>query len=91
LPFVVHKSTRKPADVLTPGTNGKAGGKQPGGKTAVRSPARSLRPLSKEDGSELRQLEREEALAKLDDLAEQIARAWRSPQTAVKLIEEQRR
>jgi hypothetical protein len=50
-----------------------------------------LRPLSKEDGSVLRQLEREEALAKLDDLAEQIARARRSPQTAVKLIEEQRR
>ena len=54
-------------------------------------PVAVLRPLSREDGSELRHREREEALAKLDDLAEQIARAWRSPQTAVKLIEEQRR
>ena len=54
-------------------------------------PVAVLRPLSKEDGSELRHLEREEALAKLDDLAERIARAWRSPRTAVKLVEEQRR
>ncbi|HEX9943480.1 MAG TPA: type II toxin-antitoxin system Phd/YefM family antitoxin [Thermoanaerobaculia bacterium] len=54
-------------------------------------PVAVLRPLSKVSGGELRQVEREEALAKLDDLAEQIAQAWRSPKTAVKLVEEQRR
>jgi len=39
----------------------------------------------------LKRAEREEALSKLDELAEQIASAWRSPKSAVQLIEEQRR
>jgi hypothetical protein len=39
----------------------------------------------------IRQAQREEALQKLDALAEQIARSWRSPKTATELIEEQRR
>jgi hypothetical protein len=34
---------------------------------------------------------REEALQKLDTLAEEIARSWRSPKTALELLEEQRR
>lgn len=54
-------------------------------------PVAVLRPISHTSERELRQVERKEALAKLDDLAEQITRSWRSPKTAVKLIEEQRR
>jgi len=49
-----------------------------------------LRPFSA-DERKLRQVQREEALEKLDSLAEQIARSWRSPKSAVELIEEQRR
>ncbi|HET7510400.1 MAG TPA: hypothetical protein VFJ65_09155 [Solirubrobacterales bacterium] len=37
------------------------------------------------------QAQREEALQKLDTLAEEIARSWRSPKTALELIEDQRR
>jgi hypothetical protein len=49
------------------------------------------KPLSDKNEQELKKAEREEALSKLDELAEQIASAWRSPKSAVKLIEEQRR
>ncbi|MES1244759.1 MAG: type II toxin-antitoxin system prevent-host-death family antitoxin [Acidobacteriota bacterium] len=54
-------------------------------------PVAVLRPLSDKSERELHQAERAEALAKLDALAEQIARAWRSPKSAAELIDEQRR
>jgi len=54
-------------------------------------PVAVLKPLSDKNEQELKRAEHEEALSKLDELAEQIARAWRSPKSAVKLIEEQRR
>src|SRR5262245_30167899 len=54
-------------------------------------PVAMLRPLSEKSERALRQAEREEALAKLDDLAERIARAWRSPKSGVELVDEQRR
>jgi prevent-host-death family protein len=54
-------------------------------------PVAVLKPLSDKNERELKRAEREEALSKLDELAEQIARAWRSPKSAVKLVEEQRR
>jgi hypothetical protein len=47
--------------------------------------------MSEKNERELKMAELEEALSKLDELAEQIARAWRSPKSAVELIEEQRR
>jgi len=53
-------------------------------------PVAVLRPFPA-DERKLHQAQREEALAKLDSLAEQIARSWRSPKSAVELIEEQRR
>jgi len=37
------------------------------------------------------QVQREEALKTLDALAEQIAQSWRSPKSALELVEEQRR
>ena len=37
------------------------------------------------------QEEQDEALAEVDLLADQIARAWRSPQSVVEILEEQRR
>jgi len=40
---------------------------------------------------ELSQAEVDEALAEVDRLAEKIARAWRSPKSALELLEEQRR
>jgi len=37
------------------------------------------------------QEEQDEALAEVDRLADQIARAWRSPKGVVEILEEQRR
>ncbi len=54
-------------------------------------PVAVLRPFPGAGGDDLRQAQREEALQKLDALAEQVARSWRSPKTATELIEEQRR
>jgi len=54
-------------------------------------PVAVLRSLSEQNERELRQVERRESLAKLDALAEQIARAWRSPKCAVELLDQQRR
>jgi hypothetical protein len=54
-------------------------------------PVAVLRPLPERSARELRQVERQEALAKLDELAERVASAWRSPESAVALVDEQRR
>lgn len=54
-------------------------------------PVAILRPFPRESESDLRQAQRTEALQKLDTLAEEIARSWRSPKTALELIEDQRR
>lgn len=54
-------------------------------------PVAVLKPLSDRNEVELKRAEREDALSRLDELAEEIARAWRSPKSAVKLVEEQRR
>ncbi len=54
-------------------------------------PVAVLRPFAQESEGDLRQAQREEALQKLDALAERIARSWRSPKTALELIEDQRR
>jgi len=54
-------------------------------------PVAVLKPFRKKSEPEHRQAQREEALKKLDLLADQIARSWRSPKTAVELVEEQRR
>jgi prevent-host-death family protein len=54
-------------------------------------PVALLRPLSESNEREVRQAEHVEALAKLDALAEQIAKAWRSSKSAAELVDEQRR
>lgn len=54
-------------------------------------PVAVLRPFHQAGGGDLRLAQREEALQKLDALAEQIARSWRSPKTAAELVDEQRR
>jgi prevent-host-death family protein len=54
-------------------------------------PVAVLRPFPGTSDRELRRLQREEALEKLDSLAEKIARSWRSSKSAVGLVEEQRR
>jgi prevent-host-death family protein len=54
-------------------------------------PVAVLRPFREESEGDLRQAQRAEALQKLDTLAEEIARSWRSPKTAAELLEEQRR
>lgn len=54
-------------------------------------PVAILRPLTEKSGRELLQAEEDEALAEVDRLAEKIARAWRSPKSALELLEEQRR
>jgi prevent-host-death family protein len=50
-------------------------------------PVAELRPL---DAVERRRAEVNEALRKVDELAQQVTRAWKSPKSAVELIEEQR-
>lgn len=54
-------------------------------------PVAVIRPLTEKSGRELLQAEEDEALAEVDRLAEKIARAWRSPKSALELLEEQRR
>jgi len=54
-------------------------------------PVAIIRPLTEKSGRELLQAEEDEALAEVDRLAEKIARAWRSPKSALELLEEQRR
>jgi prevent-host-death family protein len=54
-------------------------------------PVAVLRPFPETADRELRRVQREEALAKLDSLAEKISRSWRSPKSAVEFVQEQRR
>ena len=54
-------------------------------------PVAVIRPLTEKSRRELLQAEVEEDLAEIDRLAEKIARAWRSPKSALELLEEQRR
>lgn len=54
-------------------------------------PVAVIRPLTEKGGRELLQAEEDEALAEVDRLAEKIARAWRSPKSALEFLEEQRR
>jgi prevent-host-death family protein len=54
-------------------------------------PVAVLRPFHPAGEGDLRQAQREEALQKLDALAEQIARSWHSSKTAAELVDEQRR
>jgi prevent-host-death family protein len=54
-------------------------------------PVAVIRPFTEESRRELLQAEVDEDLAEIDRLAEKIARAWRSPKSAVELTEEQRR
>jgi hypothetical protein len=46
-----------------------------------------LRPLN---AVERRRAEVNEALSKVDEVAQQVTSAWKSPKSAVELIEEQR-
>jgi antitoxin (DNA-binding transcriptional repressor) of toxin-antitoxin stability system len=50
-------------------------------------PVEELRPLN---AVERRRAEVNEALSKVDELAQQVTSAWKSPKSAVELIEEQR-
>ncbi len=54
-------------------------------------PVAVIRPLTEKSRRELLQAEVDEDLAEIDRLAEKIARAWRSPKSALELLEEQRR
>jgi prevent-host-death family protein len=54
-------------------------------------PVAELRPLGVRTIQERRQEEADEVLREVEDLSRRIARAWKSPKTAVELVEEQRR
>ncbi len=54
-------------------------------------PVAVIQPLTEKNRRDLREAEVDEDLAEIDRLAEKIARAWRSPKSAVELIDEQRR
>jgi prevent-host-death family protein len=54
-------------------------------------PVAELRPLPEPGLRQRRQEEVERVMAEIDELARRIGRAWRSPKSAVELIEEQRR
>jgi prevent-host-death family protein len=54
-------------------------------------PVAELRPLGDPSIRERRREEIDQVLREVEELAERIERAWKSPKTAVELIEEQRR
>ena len=54
-------------------------------------PVAVIRPFIEKSTRELLQAEEDDALVEVDRLAEKIARAWRSPKSALELLEEQRR
>ena len=55
------------------------------------APVAMLRHFTREDEESIRRLEAEEALAEMKSLADDIGKAWKSPKSAVDLIDEQRR
>jgi prevent-host-death family protein len=54
-------------------------------------PVAVLRAFTDEDSQRLRQAEIESAMAEMKTLSQEVAAAWTSPQSAVELIDEQRR
>lgn len=54
-------------------------------------PVAVLRPLPERSEQERRQEEADEAMARMETLADEIARAWNSSSSALELLEEQRR
>ncbi|MFQ5856179.1 MAG: type II toxin-antitoxin system Phd/YefM family antitoxin [Anaerolineae bacterium] len=54
-------------------------------------PVAVLRPFTDEDAQLLRQAEIDEALARIDALAQRVTAAWVSPKSGVELVDEQRR
>jgi len=54
-------------------------------------PVAVLRPLPERSERERRQDEVDEAMARMEALADEIARAWSSPRSALDLLAEQRR
>ncbi len=59
--------------------------------TSQGQPVAMLRPFTHEDEESIRQLEAEQALAEMKSLADEIGKAWKSPRSAVELVDEQRR
>jgi prevent-host-death family protein len=54
-------------------------------------PVAELRPLGAKTIRERREEAVDQVMAEVEDLARRISRAWKSPQSAVELVEEQRR
>ena len=54
-------------------------------------PVAVLRPLTDEDIQHSSQSEKEQALAEMKTLAQQVAAAWVSPRSGVELVNEQQR
>lgn len=54
-------------------------------------PIAILRPITDQDRQRIKKKELAAALAKLDELADEITKAWQSEKTAVELVDEQRR
>ncbi len=59
--------------------------------TSQHRPVAVLRPFTEEDEQALHRSEREEALANLEQLAQDVTEAWSSPRSALELLDEQRR
>jgi len=54
-------------------------------------PVAELRPLGAKTIPERRQEAIDQVMREVEDLSRRISRAWKSPKTAVELVEEQRR
>lgn len=54
-------------------------------------PVAELRPLATKSLDERRQAEIDEAMLRMEELAQRIAQAWTSPHGAVEAVDEQRR
>ena len=59
--------------------------------TSQGNPVAILRPFNEEDAESIRRREAERTLAEMRSLAEEIGSAWKSPKSALKILDEDRR
>ncbi len=58
--------------------------------TSQGNPVAVLRPFSEDDAEQVRRREAKQALAEMKSLADEIGTSWKSPQSALELLDEDR-
>ncbi len=59
--------------------------------TSQGNPVAVLRPFSEDDAKSIRRREVEQAMADMKSLADEIGKSWKSPKSALELLDEDRR